>query len=102
MLELGHVWVFVQLIHRPTQTNYQLYKTQTLCNLRLPISSGYECTATAASASSHGKSERESEVEVPMANCLASQTILILLKCVSKVHAQLCESRTSYTLSIGL
>ena len=31
ILELGFVWVFVQLIHRPMTKN-QLYKTQTLPN----------------------------------------------------------------------
>ena len=37
-LKLDNVWVFVQLIHRPTRT-----KTQTLPNLRLPISSISHC-----------------------------------------------------------
>ena len=34
-LKLGNVWVIVQLIYRPTRTNNQLYKNQTLPNLRL-------------------------------------------------------------------
>ena len=37
--KLGNVWVFVQLILRPRRTKNQLYKTLTLPNLRLPISS---------------------------------------------------------------
>ena len=36
-LKLGNVWIFDQLIHRP---KISCTKTQTLPNLRLPISSG--------------------------------------------------------------
>ena len=42
-LKLGNVWVFVQLIHRPSGTKISCTKTQTLFNLRLPISSVYWC-----------------------------------------------------------
>ena len=38
--KLGNVWVFVQLIHRPTRTKNQLYKNP---NMRLPISSDHTC-----------------------------------------------------------
>ena len=38
--KLGNVLVFLQQIHRPTRTKISCTKTQTLPNLRLPISSG--------------------------------------------------------------
>ena len=43
-LKLGNVWVFVQLIHRPTRTKHQLYKNPNIAlpNLRLPIVSGHQ------------------------------------------------------------
>ena len=39
-LNLGNASVFVLLIHRPMRTKISCKKTQTLPNLRLPISSG--------------------------------------------------------------
>ena len=36
---VGNLWVFVQLIHRPTRPKISCTKTQTLPNLRLPMSS---------------------------------------------------------------
>ena len=41
ILELGNVWVFVQLIHRPMRTKNQLYKTQTLPNSWIPDTSAH-------------------------------------------------------------
>ena len=41
-LKLGNVWVFVQLIRRPTRPKICCTKTKTLLNLRLPISSVVE------------------------------------------------------------
>ena len=34
ILELGNVWVFVQLIHRPMRTKNQLYKNPNIARLQ--------------------------------------------------------------------
>ena len=40
-LKLGNVWVVVQLIHKTTRTNSQLFKNANIAYLRLSISSEY-------------------------------------------------------------